>query len=57
MLGTLVALVLIAVVLWVGWTLWKNGWDWRKAAAAIVAAAVAVWLWIEGAVTSVTSGL
>ena len=57
MLGTLVALALIAVVLYVGWTLWKNGWDWRKAAAAIVAAATAVWLWIEGAVTSVTSGL
>ena len=57
MLGTLVALVLVAVVLYVGWTLWKNGWDWRKAAAAIVAAAAAVWLWLEGAVNSITSGL
>ena len=57
MLGTLVALVLVAVVLYVGWTLWKNGWDWRKAAAAIVAAAAAVWLWLEGAVHSLTSTL
>lgn len=57
MLSTILVLALLAVVLYVGWTLWKSGWDWRKAAAAIVAAAAAAWLWIEGAANSLTSSL
>jgi hypothetical protein len=57
MLSTIVVLGLLAVVLWVGWTLWKSGWDWKKAAAAIVAAAAAAWLWLQDSVTSLTSGL
>jgi hypothetical protein len=57
MLNTIVLLALLAVVLWVGWTLWQNGWDWKKAAAAIVAAAAAAWLWVQDSITSLTSGL
>jgi hypothetical protein len=57
MLNTLVVLVLLAAVLWVGWTLWKNGWDLKKAGTAIAAAAVAAWLWVSDFLTALTSGL
>jgi len=57
MLNTIVVLVLVAAVLWVGWTLWQNGWDIKKAAAALVAAAAAAWLWVSDFLTALTSGL
>ena len=57
MLNTIVVLGLIAVVLWVGWTLWQNGWDVKKAAAAVVAAAAAAWLWLHDSLTALTSGM
>ena len=57
MLNTIVVLVLVAAVLWVLWTLWQNGWDIKKAGAALVAAAVAAWLWVSDAVTNLTAGL
>jgi predicted negative regulator of RcsB-dependent stress response len=57
MLNTLVVLVLLAAVLWVGWTLWQNGWDVKKAGAALVAAAAAAWLWLSESITSLTSGM
>jgi hypothetical protein len=57
MLNTLVILVLIAVVLWVGWTLWQNGWDFKKAGTALIAAALAAWLWVSDLFTALTSGL
>jgi predicted negative regulator of RcsB-dependent stress response len=57
MLNTIVVLVLLAAVLWVGWTLWKNGWDLKKAGAALVAAAAAAWLWVHDSLTALTSGL
>ncbi len=57
MLNTIVVLILVAAVVWVGWTLWQNGWDVKKAGAAIVAAAAAVWLWVSDSLTALTSGL
>lgn len=57
MLNTLVVLVLLVVVAWGLWTLWKNGWDLKKAAAALVAAGAAAWLWIHDSITALTSGL
>lgn len=54
MLNTLVILVLVAAVLWVLWTIYQNGWDLKKAGAAIVAAAAAWWLWIHDSITSLT---
>ena len=57
MLNTLVVLVLLAAVLWVGWTLWKNGWDLKKAAAAIIAAGAAAWLWVYDSLTALTTGM
>ena len=57
MLNTIVVLILVAAVLWVGWTLWQNGWDVKKAGAALVAAAAAAWLWVSDSLTSLTSGL
>ncbi len=57
MLNTLVILVLVAVVLWVGWTLWQNGWDIKKAGTALIAAALAAWLWVSDLFTALTSGL
>jgi uncharacterized ion transporter superfamily protein YfcC len=57
MLNTIVVLVLVAAVLWVLWTLWQNGWDLKKAGAALVAAAVAAWLWVSDSLTALTSGL
>ena len=57
MLNTIVVLILAAVVVWVGWTLWQNGWDVKKAGAAIVAAGAAVWLWVSDSLTSLTAGL
>lgn len=57
MLNTIVVLVLLAAIVWVGWTLWQNGWDVKKAGAALVAAAAAAWLWISDSVTSLTSGM
>ncbi len=57
MLNTLVVLILVAAVLWVGWTLWQNGWDVKKAGAALVAAAAAAWLWVSDSLTSLTSGM
>ena len=50
-------MILAAVVVWVGWTLWQNGWDVKKAGAAIVAAGAAVWLWVSDSLTSLTAGL
>ena len=57
MLNTIVVLILAAVVIWVGWTLWQNGWDIKKAGAAIVAAGAAAWLWVSDSITSLTSGM
>jgi uncharacterized ion transporter superfamily protein YfcC len=57
MLNTLVVLVLVAAVLWFAWTLWKSGWDLKKAAAAVVAAAAAWWLWVHDSLTALTSGM
>ena len=57
MLNTIVVLVLLAVVLWVGWTLWQNGWDVKKAGTALLAAAGAAWLWISDSLSSLTSGM
>jgi predicted negative regulator of RcsB-dependent stress response len=57
MLNTLVVLILLAAVLWVGWTLWQNGWDLKKAGAAIVAAAAAAWLWVSESLTALTGGM
>jgi predicted negative regulator of RcsB-dependent stress response len=57
MLNTLVVLILLAAVLWVGWTLWQNGWDLKKAGAAILAAAAAAWLWVSESLTSLTGGM
>lgn len=47
MLNTIVVAILALAVLWVLWNLWQNGWDLKKAAAAIVAAAAAGWLWVH----------
>ena len=57
MLNTIVVLILAAVVIWVGWTLWQNGWDIKKAGAAIVAAGAAAWLWVSDSITFLTSGM
>ena len=57
MLNTIVVLILVAVVLWVGWTLWQNGWDVKKAGAAIVAAIAAAWMWMHDSLSSLTSGM
>ncbi len=57
MLNTIVVLVLVAAVLWAAWTLWQNGWDVKKAGAAIVAALAAWWLWIHDSITALTSGM
>ena len=57
MLNTIVVLILVAAVLWVLWTCWQNGWDVKKAGAAIVAAAAAAWLWVHDSLTALTSGL
>jgi uncharacterized ion transporter superfamily protein YfcC len=57
MLNTLVVLILVAAVLWVVWTLWQNGWDIKKAGAALLAAAAAAWLWVSDSITSLTSGM
>jgi hypothetical protein len=57
MLNTLVVLILVAAVLWIGWTLWQNGWDVKKAGTALVAAAAAAWLWVSDSITSLTSGM
>jgi hypothetical protein len=57
MLNTLVVLILIAAVLWGVYSLWQNGWDVKKAGAAIVAAAVAAWLWLSDSISSLTSGM
>jgi hypothetical protein len=57
MLNTLVVLVLVVAVLWVLWEMWQNGWDLKKGGAAIVAAALAWWVWIHDSVTSLMSGM
>lgn len=57
MLNTIVVLLLVAGVAYGLWTLWKNGWDIKKAAAAIIAAGGAAWLWVHDSITSLTSGL
>jgi hypothetical protein len=57
MLNTIVVLILVAAVLWVGWTLWQNGWDIKKAGAAVVAAVAAWWLWAHDSLTALTSGM
>ena len=57
MLNTIVVLILAAVVIWVGWTLWQNGWDIKKAGAAIVVAGAAAWLWVSDSITFLTSGM
>lgn len=55
MLNTLVVLILLAVVAWGLWTLWKSGWDVKKAGAALVAAAAAAWLWIHDSLSALIS--
>jgi ABC-type nickel/cobalt efflux system permease component RcnA len=57
MLNTIVVLVLVAAVLGVLWNLWQNGWDMKKAGAAIVAALAAWWIWIHDSISSLTSGM
>lgn len=57
MLNTVVILILLAAILWIGWTLWKNGWDMKKAGAAIVAAVAAWWVWMNDAVSSLINGM
>lgn len=57
MLNTIVVLVLAAFVLWMGWMLWQNGWDMKKAGAGIVAALAAWWMWVNDALTSMMSGM
>lgn len=57
MLNTIVVLLLLAVVAWGLWTLWENGWDLKKAGAAIVAAAAAWWVWVHDSVSSLVSGM
>ena len=57
MLNTIVVLILAAVVVWVGWTLWQNGWDLKKGISAVIAAAAAFWLWANDTITSLTAGL
>lgn len=57
MLNTIVVLILVAAVLWIGWTLWQNGWDMKKAGAAIVAAGAAWWLWMNDALSSLMGGM
>jgi hypothetical protein len=57
MLNTIVVLILVAAVLWVLWNLWQNGWDVKKAGAAIVAAIAAAWMWMHDSLSSLTSGM
>lgn len=57
MLNTIIVLVLIAAVLWGVYSLWQNGWDVKKAGAAIVAAVAAAWLWLSDSVSSLTGGM
>lgn len=57
MLNTIVILILVAAVLWVLWTIYQNGWDVKKAGAAIAAAAAAWWLWIHDSISALTSGM
>jgi hypothetical protein len=57
MLNTLVVLVLVAAVLLVVYEMWKNGWDMKKAVAAIVAIGAAAWLWVHDSITALTSGM
>lgn len=57
MLSTILSLALVAIVLWVVWTLWQNGWDVKKAGAAIVAVAMAAWLWLGESVNSLIGSM
>ena len=57
MLNTIVVLILIAAVLWGVYSLWQNGWDVKKAGAAIIAAGAAAWLWVTDSVSSLTGGM
>lgn len=57
MLNTIVVAILALAVLWVLWNLWQNGWDLKKAGAAIVAAAAAAWLWVSDSLTALTGGM
>lgn len=57
MLNTIVVLVLAAIVVWLGWTLWKSGWDMKKAGAAVVAAVAAWWMWMHDTLSSFMSGM
>jgi len=57
MLNTIIVLVLIAAVLWGVYSLWQNGWDVKKAGAALIAAGAAAWLWLSDSVSSLTSGM
>lgn len=57
MLNTIVVLILVAAVLWVLWESWKNGWDMKKAAGAIVAALAAWWVWMHDSVSALLGGM
>lgn len=57
MLNTIVVLLLVAVVAWVIWETWKNGWDVKKGISAVIAAAAAFWLWANDTITSLTAGM
>lgn len=57
MLNTLVVLVLLAGAAYGLWTLWKSGWDVKKAGAALIAAGAAAWLWLSDSISSLTSGM
>lgn len=57
MLNTLVVLILLAGAAWGLWTLWKSGWDYKKAAAALIAAGAAAWVWIHDSITALMSGM
>ena len=57
MLNTIVVLILVAAVLWVGWETWKNGWDMKKGIGAVVAAVAAWWMWMNDTITSLMSGM
>jgi hypothetical protein len=49
-------LIFVAAAAWVVWMGYKNGWDWRKAAAAIAAAIAAAAAWGSEYVSSWFSG-
>lgn len=57
MLSTIIVLVLLAVVAWGVWMLYKNGWDMKKAWAAIIAAVAAAWVGLSDSFTNLFNGM